>query len=278
MTYFIILFALITGSCFAEESEGLRLMRYGCENDANATGCFNYANLLMRRNQKEKALKVFKRGCELGSKRSCSREVVKFIPKKIPSRKLAGTSSNESSDENLKEITKSFAQNDEFSEFAREQQKQDRELMAIFEKYCGQGIEDACEAKECIREDNISVCQRKKQMASQRIDQGFEQYQEFTRSFKGENRKRLERENSLIKAEEEKCRANGKRVCSEALTLQGEKMKWIGRLMMDQETDKLSAKCDNGNVQSCYSLEFMNWQRKKFDQLDKIQKLFPPSL
>ena len=54
------------------ESELLRNMRLGCDHSKIGRACFNYANLVERKEKDEIATKYFKIGCRYGHKESCS--------------------------------------------------------------------------------------------------------------------------------------------------------------------------------------------------------------
>lgn len=76
MKGFLFLFTtLAVSSLFAqaEESEGMRSMRLSCEKHKVALGCFNYANMLLRREQ-DGAETFFEKGCKLKHEPSCQQE------------------------------------------------------------------------------------------------------------------------------------------------------------------------------------------------------------
>lgn len=248
MIYLFTLLALIINPSLAKESEALRMMRYACENNGSSKACFNYANLLLRRNQKEKAQRFFKRGCELGSKRSCARTPV----------------------DSLEVLTKKVIEDEGFTSLGRQQQKRDRELIEILEKYCDKEIQDACNALECVLKDNFAVCEQQKRIASRNLDLGLEQYKKFVEGLQGVEKKRFNTEEALVKNEKKKCKDKGEKVCFKALILQGKQMRWVGKLMMQKENAALKAKCDKGSVKSCYVVDFISWQKKKLKELESL--------
>jgi TPR repeat protein len=71
MKIFILLLSLSL-SVFAqkEESEALRALRLSCQQKIGL-GCYNYANMLLKRNQQEDADKYFEMGCKLEHSDSC---------------------------------------------------------------------------------------------------------------------------------------------------------------------------------------------------------------
>ena len=70
-----IMFMLILSlNAFAqEESEALRALRLSCQQNVGL-GCYNYANMLLKRDQPENADKYFEMGCKLEHSDSCSKK------------------------------------------------------------------------------------------------------------------------------------------------------------------------------------------------------------
>jgi TPR repeat protein len=69
----VILFILIASlNLFAqeEESEAMRALRLSCQQNVGL-GCYNYANMLLKRDQQENANKYFEMGCKLEHSDSC---------------------------------------------------------------------------------------------------------------------------------------------------------------------------------------------------------------
>lgn len=56
-----------------EESEALRALRLSCQQNVGL-GCYNYANMLLKRDQQENANKYFEMGCKLEHADSCSKK------------------------------------------------------------------------------------------------------------------------------------------------------------------------------------------------------------
>jgi hypothetical protein len=77
MKYFLIIF-LVSTSIFASESELVSTMKIGCEKQKSAIGCYNYANFLIKQGDNNLADKYFDKGCKLGNKSSCRKEVWEF--------------------------------------------------------------------------------------------------------------------------------------------------------------------------------------------------------
>jgi TPR repeat protein len=53
-----------------EESEALQALRLSCQQNVGL-GCYNYANMLLKRNQSDQADKYFVMGCKLDHSDSC---------------------------------------------------------------------------------------------------------------------------------------------------------------------------------------------------------------
>ncbi len=56
-----------------EESEALRALRLSCQQNVGL-GCYNYANMLLKRDQTDNANKYFEMGCKLEHAESCSKK------------------------------------------------------------------------------------------------------------------------------------------------------------------------------------------------------------
>lgn len=69
---FIIVLLLFSLNVFAqeEESEALKALRLSCQQNVGL-GCYNYANMLLKRDQQENANKYFEMGCKLEHSDSC---------------------------------------------------------------------------------------------------------------------------------------------------------------------------------------------------------------
>ena len=74
MNNFIVITLLFLTNIFASESEALRAMRLGCDRQKVALGCYNYANLLIQKDEKNLAEKYFDKGCKLGNSSSCDKK------------------------------------------------------------------------------------------------------------------------------------------------------------------------------------------------------------
>jgi hypothetical protein len=69
--FLLLLFPLLSRS--EEESEGLRALRLSCQQKV-ALGCYNYANMMLKRERSEEAQKYFDLGCKLEHSDSCGRK------------------------------------------------------------------------------------------------------------------------------------------------------------------------------------------------------------
>lgn len=64
---------MFISSTRAQESEGIRFMRLGCEKQKQALGCYNYANFQLKAGKNKTADRYFKKGCKLGYKLACDK-------------------------------------------------------------------------------------------------------------------------------------------------------------------------------------------------------------
>lgn len=73
MNYFLVLF-FVAFAFAQEESEAMRAMKTGCHKRHSGLACYNYANMLLRKDRTSEAEEYFKKGCELGHEGACQQE------------------------------------------------------------------------------------------------------------------------------------------------------------------------------------------------------------
>lgn len=81
---FLCLFIFIFSLAHAEEeSEALRALRLSCRQHV-ALGCYNYANMMLKRDLREEADKYFELGCKLEHSDSCSKKAWENLTQSTP--------------------------------------------------------------------------------------------------------------------------------------------------------------------------------------------------
>ncbi len=58
-----------------EESEVMRAMRLGCDKERLGLGCYNYANMLIKKGQPERADAYFIKACQYKNQDGCDKKI-----------------------------------------------------------------------------------------------------------------------------------------------------------------------------------------------------------
>lgn len=197
------------------ESEMLRLMRLSCESSKSARACYNYANLLHRRQKTQEARIYFKKGCQKGYAPSCNQ---------ITSEKLINATFVKAKEKKkVQKIKLDYA-------YVKKLQT-DTELNKIFANYCDKKqLKEACFQKQCIETPDKSECNQSS--ADQIANKTLEKIKPYMKEIVERDRDKLE----TIKTKKQKV---------EYTIVEAEK------LLMK----RLAKECDNGRLKSCFTYE-----------------------
>jgi hypothetical protein len=219
------------------ESEMLRLMRLSCESSKSARACYNYANLLHRRQKTQEARIYFKKGCQKGYGPSCNQ---------ITSEKLINATFVKAK-KKKKSATKSLSK----LEIAGIKELQnDENLRKLLTRYCSEKkLEEVCEMKRCMIDDPFSsTCKRTS------LNDSLKQTGPVMKEMLTEI---TERDKEKIKDMDE-----------------NKKFEYLLEESKKLSLKRLAKECDNGRLKSCFSYEYLEYMDEKMEsQLAKIKEM-----
>lgn len=252
MKFLLIITMLLSSTLLSAESEVLKLMKISCNTSKSARACFNYANLLYRRQQYDEAKIYFKKGCKKGFSPSCKQVKTKnllnatFVKGKKRKKKINTTDLNNL----LSESHKSLRSDDDFVE--------------IVTHFCEKKSKTACLMKKCILDQSKDrKCIKNKKSISNAFKMGATEMKKLSEEIPMPIQEKLNRKKQEVKRLTALCKKNDKKSCKQARIFQMESnMEFLDELNKII-THKLAKECDNGRVDSCFSLEMHNYQMDK---------------
>lgn len=234
MKYIVTLVILLSSFNLAAESELMRLMRFSCQKSKSARACYNYANLLHRRQQNKEAKKYFKLGCRKGYQPSCNQVLsdklinATFVKSKYKPKKVTN-----------------------FEKTVYESYKNDEELNEILNLYCDQKkIKTACQMKKCLITDPFSQsCEESRNNKDAWKSMGVE----LSKVMK-----------EIQKRDEEKL----------ASMEPQDRTMYLLQESVKLGMTRLAKECDNGNIESCFSYEYAQYlQEKQKEIISKMEDM-----